>query len=84
MFVIVPLSLFPAIVVIFVMQDFAGIILTLKFTFSALLCEYLSFPDCHTNWQICSMRRAFSYITSSDGEDQVLGNGSKETWGRWG
>lgn len=78
MFVIVPLSLFPAIVVIFVVQDFASIILTLKFTFSTLLWEYLSFPSCNTNWLICSMRRAFSWITSGYGEDQVLANGSKE------
>lgn len=84
MFVIVPLSLFPAIVVIFVIQDFASIILMLKFTFPALLCEYLSFLCCNTNCLICSMRRVLSYTTNSVGEDQVLGNGSKETWGGWG
>lgn len=42
MFVIVPLSLFPGSVVIFVIQDFASIILILKFPFPALLCEYLA------------------------------------------
>lgn len=60
MFVIVPLILSIVLVVIFVIHEFTSIILTLKFTFSAVLCEYLSLPYCNTNCIIYSIKSAAS------------------------